>query len=501
MAGSALLGACGGTTGEAPAEAATAARHAGTARVAARSILDRPATACPIDHVVVLMMENRSFDHWLGWLADDQAWLDRGRKRYGRSFSIAGDQTRTFPDPVTGSPVGTAHLPELLAAGNPWRGCDHPDPGHSWTAGRAERDQGFLATASGNDRFALGYYRPDDLPFTSSLARRFTVCDRSHASLLGPTYPNREYLHSAQSGGIKNNSFPTTSDGFGWPTIWEKLLAAGVSCGYYYTDLPVTALWGPRLTGITKKVDEFFARAAAGTLPQVSFVDPGFLGPTRTDNHPHGDVRAGERFQRDVFAAFARSSHWRDGLFVLTYDEWGGFFDHKPPVKLPDDRASADDIDDFGQAGFRVPTVLASPYAQPGAVDHRLYDHTSVLRFLEWRYLGAPAEGPGRNGATWFLTSRDRRANNLGASLVTNARRDVGFDLDVAIDAASPDCDATDGSDLGAPTGTSVPNLRSVATPDPHSFEVHFHEGEFERMGYRPEPSLMAKEWTAGLTD
>ena len=108
MAGSALLGACGGTAGEAPAQAADAARHAGTARVAARSILDRPATACPIDHVVVLMMENRSFDHWLGWLADDQAWLDRGRKRYGRSFSIAGDQTRTFPDPVTGSPVGTA---------------------------------------------------------------------------------------------------------------------------------------------------------------------------------------------------------------------------------------------------------------------------------------------------------------------------------------------------------------------------------------------------------
>ena len=147
VAGSALLGACGGTAGEAPAQAADAARHSGTARVAARSILDRPATACPIDHVVVLMMENRSFDHWLGWLADDQAWLDRGRKRYGRSFSIAGDQTRTFPDPVTGSPVSTAYLPELLAAGNPWRGCDHPDPGHSWTAGRAERDQGFCHVA------------------------------------------------------------------------------------------------------------------------------------------------------------------------------------------------------------------------------------------------------------------------------------------------------------------------------------------------------------------
>ena len=105
----------------------------------------------------------------------------------------------------------------------------------------------------------------------------------------------------------------------------------------------------------------------------------------------------------------------------------------------------------------------------------------------------------------WLLAQRALWIGCLGGLLMQLAGRlwpdDVGFDLDVAIDAASPDCDATDGSDLGAPTGTSVPNLRSVATPDPHSFEVHFHEGEFERMGYRPEPSLMAKEWTAGLTD
>ena len=228
----------------------------------------------------------------------------------------------------------------------------------------------------------------------------------------------------------------------------------------------------------------------------MSVVDPGFLTGSRTDNHPHGDIRAGEAFVRDVFSAFARSRHWRNGMFVLNYDEWGGFFDHVPPPILPDDRASTVDADNFGQAGFRVPVVMASPYVKPGSVNHRRYDHTSILRFLEWRFLGAPPEGPGQPGDSWFLTTRDRNANNIGAALWVEDERhlDVGIDLDVAIDPASADCPGETSGIAYRPAAATTPDLG-----DKHDFEKAYDEGFFERMGYKVEPSLMAKQW-ASLT-
>jgi len=392
--------------------------------------------------------------------------------------------------------VATAHMLDQLAAENPWRGCGHPDPGHGWNPGRAERDGGFLAAGSGNDQFALGWYEGADLPFTSQLAKRFCTFDRYHASVLGPTYPNREYFWSGQSGGNKSNTLPPTNEGFQWDTIFDRFNTAGVSWNYFYSDLPFSALFGPRLLPKSSPVDDFFERCANGTLPQVSVVDPGFLTGSRTDNHPHGDIRAGEAFVRDVFAAFARSRHWRNGMFVLNYDEWGGFYDHVPPPILPDDRTSTLDADNFGQAGFRVPVVMASPYVKPGSVNHRRYDHTSILRFLEWRFLGAPPEGPGQAGDSWFLTTRDRYANNLGAALWVEDERhlDVEIDLDVPIDPASADCAAETAGIAYGPAAATAPALG-----DKHDFEKAYDEGFFERMGYKVEPSLMAKQW-ASLT-
>src|SRR5262249_44310254 len=153
---------------------------------------------------------------------------------------------------------------------NPFRGCPFGDPGHSWNAGRAQRDGGFLTEGSNNDELALGYYTADDLPFYAALARRFTVFDHYHASLLGPTYPNREYMHSAQSGGAKTNDSPPQlgyPNGFDWPTIWDKLAAGTVPGRYYYSDLPATALFGSRLGSVTSPIANYFEDAAAGTLP------------------------------------------------------------------------------------------------------------------------------------------------------------------------------------------------------------------------------------------
>jgi hypothetical protein len=114
-------------------------------------------------------------------------------------------------------------------------------------------------------------------------------------------------------------------------------------------------------------------------------------------------------------------------MLVVTYDEWGGFFDHVAPHHFADDRASKQDAHDFGQAGFRVPAAILTPFSAPNLVDHTPYDHTSILRFLEWRFLGAPARGPQRGaGSQWWLTKRDRHANPVGQTLVsTPVNRDA----------------------------------------------------------------------------
>jgi len=134
------------------------------------SMLDDPAKESPIDSVVVVMMENRSFDHYLGWLADDRRYLERGKSRYGKRFRANGKQVQTFPA-ADGTPVQTAPLLTNPTETNPYRGCGHPDPGHGWTQGRAQRDAGFLAPGSGNDTFALGYFGADAMPFTAQLVR------------------------------------------------------------------------------------------------------------------------------------------------------------------------------------------------------------------------------------------------------------------------------------------------------------------------------------------
>jgi phospholipase C len=432
------------------------------------SVLDGTPANSGIDTIVVVMMENRSFDSYLGWLADDDAYMANGRSRYGAKFRVNGAQNQRYPDPSTGQLVSTYRRSVNDPAN--WRGCTFNDPGHGWTAGRAERDGGFLAKGSGNDIFALSYFKSGDLPVYRALAKRFTVCDTWHASLLGPTYPNREYLLSGQSGGHKSND--TVTGGFQWETIADRLVAANVTVADYYTDLPVFALWGQRLLPNARPIANFFSDAAAGTLPQVSFLDPRFVGPNRTDDHPHGDPRAAQRFVRDAFAAFAKSPQWQKGLFVLTYDEWGGFFDHVRPPLMADNMPSSVDADNFAQCGFRVPTMLCSPRSLPGSVDHTQYDHTAVLRFIEWRFLGAPARGPSSNGKKWWLTQRDRWSHNLGESLSrASFDPDPGFDVNIKVPDPQAPC-------VGQ---TLAPQV--LAQAGDSAFEDSYLSGYFDSVG------------------
>src|SRR3954451_4956504 len=206
----------------------------------------------PIDTIVVLMMENRSFDHYLGWMPNADG-MQAGLT-YVDTQGVAHDTHRLTPD---------------------WQGCGHPDPDHSWDGGRGQMDggamDGFLKT--GNDEFAIGYYGEGDLGFIQDAAKAFTTFDRFHCSLMAATLPNREYMHAAQSYGLRDNNLPPETQyqtGFPWETtIWHSLAQAGVSNRYFYVDVPVTALWGVPGLQNTGSVAEYYARCASGTLPNV----------------------------------------------------------------------------------------------------------------------------------------------------------------------------------------------------------------------------------------
>ena len=389
-------------------------------RLRSERMLDRPASESSIDTLVVLVLENRSFDHLLGFLGEDEGYLEAGRRRFGKSFHIAARIHERYED-AAGNSEPTRDVFKLLRSEDAaLRGCRYKVPGHTWDEGRVQRKKGFLAKGTGNDAFAATYFDGESIPHHRVIGQHFTVMDHYHASLLGPTFPNRQYVHSAQSEGMKGDPGPLKTGIFSAETIWDRLGAAGVPAMYYYTDLPILRLWGTRMLPFIASVDRYFEQAAAGTLPNVVMVDPSFGGANRTDAHPRGNMLLAIEFVFSVVGALLRSPQWERSALVITYDEWGGFFDHVPPPQLADSRASRNEADNFGQAGFRAASALLSPYSAGNQVDHTLYDHTSILRFIEWRFLGAPAAGTSGRSGEWWLTKRDRHAHPIGQTLRTD---------------------------------------------------------------------------------
>jgi phospholipase C len=245
--------------------------------------------------------------------------------------------------------------------------------------------------------------RKDDVPFFARAATDWTVCDQYFTAMLGPTFPNRFYQHAAQTDRL-SNSFEIST----LPTIWDRLAEAGLTGRYYFQDAPFLGLWGTKYISISRHYRSFLEACAAGTLPNVSYVDPRFieeLTGTTNDDHPHADIRNGQAFMNQVYNAVTRGPAWMRTLLVINYDEWGGFFEHVPPPSAPipeaDQAAGATD----GLRGFRVPCFVISPFAVHGSISHTLFDHTSVLRFIEWRWGLKP------------LTVRDATANNLAEAL------------------------------------------------------------------------------------
>jgi phospholipase C len=330
-----------------------------------------PRDTSGVDHIVVVMMENRSFDHLFGW----------------HPTADAQNQELSYPDPDNGDVI----VPTQQLSPADYTGCGHPDPDHSWQAGRAQLNGGLMNgfLAGENDAYAIGYYVEADRPFHSALAREFTTFDRFFSSILGGTFANRFFVHSAQTDRLENSLDLSTL-----PTIWDRLIEKGVSARYYFSDASFLWLWGARYLPISRTYEQFLDDAEAGTLPSVSFVDPRFIDEatgTSGDDHPFADIRVGDAFLAEIFDAVASGPDWASTVLIVTYDEWGGFFDHvAPPRAVAPNTVDPDLVGGKALLGFRIPVVVASPFTRGDPanpkVDSRVYDNTSILKLIEWRW-------------------------------------------------------------------------------------------------------------------
>jgi phospholipase C len=347
-----------------------------------------------IEHVVVLMMENHSYDNRLGML----------RRPGADGFRIGRDGRPTATNPYANGDIQHAfRMPTTCQQSR--------HPAQDWLSSHTQsaggRNDGFVISSSGP--VAMGYWQRADQPFYYSLASTFPIADRYFSSVLGQTYPNRRYLLAATSIGQVDDTVPGPADYPANGTIFDQLNAHGITWKDYYSTLPSALLYPPlyekNLANVVP-VAGFFADAAAGTLPGYCLVEPDY--GNQSEENPQ-NIAEGEAFAARVINAVMAGPAWDRTLLVWTYDEHGGYYDHVPPPaavppdsippQVPPGQGSA--YDGFARYGFRVPCAVVSPWARRNYVSHRVFDHTSILKLVETKW-NLPA-----------LTYRDANAASL----------------------------------------------------------------------------------------
>jgi phospholipase C len=369
----------------------------------------------PIRHVVVLMLENRSFDHMLGDLDRSIPGLNgiQNAKAYLKTPAhqnfIDGDPQ---PFPLSDKPKRGLDAKSL---GTP---ADF-DPKHEFPnvktqlggdlnqpvmKGFAQDTRDGLAGANLSPDLqrsvidqVMAYFPDGSLPALHSLAKQFVVCDRWHASIPGPTWPNRFFAMSGTTKGYLEmpaglSSISTLFRSYDMPTIFNRMQDAGRQSRIYYHDISLSLLlrqtWG--LPDLRHSFDDFakdVRQTAPDDFPELVWIEPRYFnfpfGGRPNDQHPPHDIGLGDQLIADVYQALTSNPElWKSTLFVVTYDEHGGFFDHvEPDATVAPDEFVQDFGFDFKRLGVRVPTVLASPYLKPG-VSHDLCDHSSLLAYL-----------------------------------------------------------------------------------------------------------------------
>jgi phospholipase C len=351
---------------------------------------------------VYLMLENRTYDHVLG----ARSWKE-GKPGDGLRDGITQLDANNMPVSL--------YQPQNLAA----QMCVSNDPHHSWGSSRGQwnmgANDGFVTVHQADYPGAIEpmqYLTRKEQPITWALADAYTSCDKWHASLMGPTLPNRFYWHAGKSAGYRTNAVGTNNDRpLDVDTIYHRLQAKNVAWRYYYGNLPVISVANSRLAPERQFDNEylqasvknfgdsefaegqFFLDAKNGTLPPVTYIDPAFYV---NDDHPPTHPMLAQALIASIYTALATSPQWKNILFVVTYDEHGGFYDHVAPPNLDasaDDTATRFPVDEAGQPtsgpneftqlGFRVPALVIGPYAKQGYVSSVQYDHTSALKHLQ----------------------------------------------------------------------------------------------------------------------
>jgi len=343
-----------------------------------------------IEHIIILMMENHSFDNYLG-LLDPSVGLPLSN----------GVPLAANPD-GQGNLIHAFHMPSACQL--------NAHPGQDWNASHISYDDGRndgFVLASGP--VAMGYWTGDDIPFYYGLARTFPLASRWFCSTLCQTYPNRRFLMAGTAAGIIDTSTaslaaPAPPNG----NIFDRLDRLGLAWRNYYSDVPsvfILSKYAQQHFSNIVPVAQFFKDAAAGTLPPVSLVDPSFNGGGSEENPD--DIRIGEQFAAGVINAVMAGPAWPKTLLVWLYDEHGGYYDHVPPPAaiapddIPPNLPPGSEPGGYDRYGFRVPAVIVSPYARRNYVSPVVRDHTAILKFIERKWnIGA-------------LTLRDANADDL----------------------------------------------------------------------------------------
>lgn len=345
-----------------------------------------------IEHIVVLMKENHTFDNYFGMLG-------RGD---GFTLDVHGQPVNSNPD-AAGRPVTVHHL---TSPWQPWHGLDqHWNASHlQWNHGA---NDGFVRTT--NSALPMGYWTAEDLPFYYGLARTFPIGDRYFASCLAQTFPNRRFLQAGTASGLVATRLPNPFE----PnpptgTVWDELDRHQISWVNYFVELPEIGLY-PRVwidhPSNAHPIAAFYQDCRLGRLPAISLITPDLFVISEGETQ---DVQAGEAFTASVVDAVLHSPSWPRTMLIVVYDEGGGYYDHVPPPSAvaPDDVPPAthvppDQPGGYDQLGFRVPCIVVAPFAKAGHVSHVVYDHTSILKTIQHKWNLPP------------LTRRDAAAADL----------------------------------------------------------------------------------------
>jgi phospholipase C len=365
---------------------ARAAQGAGPGALPFPNLPEGTPTMPQVEHIVVLMMENHSFDNILGMLPHQVA---SRRKVDGLPVDAQGR-----PTPVNRR-GGKAFRAEL--APTPCQEEGHP--GQNWNASHISyangRNSGFVR-ASGP--VAMWYWDRDTLPTTYSLAATFPIGQRFFCSTLCQTYPNRRFFFTGTASGTIATSTKTFSTPAQNGTIFDRLDQFGISWKDYYVDLPSPLIVpgvadSPERQAKFVSTTDFLADAKAGQLPQFSFVEPQYS--YESQENPQ-DVQVAERFIARIARAVLESPNWESTVLFVTYDEHGGYYDHVPPPAAvePDDTppmlGPGDIPGAYNRLGFRIPMIVVSPFAKANYVSKVVQDLTSPLRFVQRKWnLGA----------------------------------------------------------------------------------------------------------------